>query len=370
VRKLTCFAVIILFTVSSFCSATPESIRIALIAPLSGEYAAYGIQLLSGATQAIDDINKRGGIKGVSLELMPLDDQCNPDLAVNLAEQLVQEKQTQIVIGHACSAASLATAKLYAKANILVITPSATNPQITQRGIPTIFRMVGTDNLQSNIAASFLVQKLQSKRIAILHDEDLYSQGLADTLSENLIHLNNTPVLYQAIPRGTRNFKPLAKKLKQLQVDALYFAGLYPEVSALAKALHVLQIQVPLIAGDGVAVQEFVSLAGGMQTANAVLFSFATDPKQLVSTKTVMQRMHKANLDTFGYAMYAYAAAQVIAAAIEQVNSTDGTKLAAWLHQHEVDTVLGKKSWDTNGDIIAAEFKMYCWDKNSQMEKL
>jgi branched-chain amino acid transport system substrate-binding protein len=348
--------------------ARPAPIRIALMGPFSGIYASYGTQLLSGATQAADDINKLGGIKGVHLEIMPIDDECNPEVAVQQAEQLVKEKQYQAVIGHACSACALATLNIYAKAKILVITPSATNHQITQRNIATIFRMTGTDTQQSLVAAQFIVKKLHSARVAILHDQDLYSKGLADSVSEDLLYLNKTPILYQSIPRGTHNFTALIKKLRNLKADAIYFAGLYPEVSSLAQSLNVLQLQIPLVTGDAAAMSQFIDAAGGTKAATSVLLTFGTDASSLVSAKTVIHKMHEKHLDTMGYALYAYATVQVMAKAIDSTNSSDGTKLANWLHQHEVDTVLGKKSWDTNGDIIDAGFKVYTWDNERNME--
>lgn len=348
--------------------ASTPPIRIALVGPFTGSYAAYGTLLLSGASEAINDINQAGGVGGVHLEVVPIDDQCNPDLALAQAEQIVRNKQFHAVIGHACSSSTLATLKVYAQANILVITPTSTNPQITQHHIATIFRMIGKDDQQSAVAANFMVNKLHSKRIAILHDQELYSKDLADLVSEQLLHLNTTPILYQAIPRGTRNFTQVVKKLKLLKAEAVYFAGLYPEVSTLAKALKVLELQIPLVSADAIALNQFVSAAGGASVASSVLMTSAREPKGLISSKAVIHAMQQKHLETNSYSLYTYAAVQVLAKAIESVNNTDGAILASWLHQHEVDTVLGKKSWDTNGDIINSEFKMYAWQGKKNLE--
>ena len=163
------------------------------------------------------------------LEIVPIDDQCNPDVAVKQAENIIKANY-QAIIGHVCSAATLATSNIYARANILMITPTATNDKITQRNISTVFRMAGTDQEQSQTAANFIAKTLKSKKIAILHDKELYSKELADLVSENLTRLGTAPVLYQGIARGTRNFTPIIKKLKALDADAVYFASLYPEI--------------------------------------------------------------------------------------------------------------------------------------------
>lgn len=343
-------------------------IKIAFAGPFTGSYSAYGTQLLSGATQAVNDINAQGGLKGIKLEIIPIDDQCNPDLAVKQAAAIVENKNYHAIIGHVCSAATLATGSIYAKANILVITPTSTNSKITERNISTIFRMTGTDQQQSTTAANFIANTLKSKRIAILHDHELYSKDLADMVSEQLLQLGTTPVLYQGVTRGTCNFTPIIKKLKALNADAVYFAGLYPEVSALAKTLNVLELQIPLVTADGVALNKFINNVGSPKIAGSVLMTFADNPRKIISSQALINKMQSNNLETTGYALYAYAAVEVIAQAIDNTNTTDGRTLANWLHQHEVNTVLGKKSWATNGDIINSQFKIYTLTAENHLE--
>jgi len=366
--RLSFITLILMLSHCNLAFAEAKPLHIALVGPFTGAYAAYGTQLLSGATQAINDLNKAGGIKGMNLEITPIDDQCNPDLALTQATKLIKDKHYQAVIGHVCSSTTLATSNIYAKDHMLVITPTSTNTKITERNIPTLFRMTGTDYTQSSVAANFIARNLNSSNVAILHDQELYSKSLADLVSEQLVRLGKAPVLYQAIPRGTHNFASIVKKLKALKVDALYFAGLYPEVSALAQALNSFQLQIPLISGDALALHKFVTAAGGPKIAQSVILSFGNNPKNLVSSQTVIHAMQEQHLETSGYSLYAYAAVQVIAKAIDSTNSTDGKTLANWLHHNEVDTVLGKKSWDTNGDIVEGGFKMYSWGGENAME--
>lgn len=344
-----------------------QNIKIALIAPFSGEYSAYGTLLLSGAMQATQDINAHDGIKGVDIEIIPFDDQCNPDIAVKLAESIVAAKYYQAVIGHTCSAATLAVTSIYDRANILMITPTATNSKITERKLNGVFRMIGTDQQQSITAANFIAKSLKSKRIAILHDQELYSKDLADLVSENLLRLGVTPVLYQGVARGTRNFTAVIKKLKALEADAIYFAGLYPEIASLAKTLNILELQIPILTADGIAINKFITQAGGTNISGSVLMTFGDNPANLVSSQKIINNMHKNNMETTGYALYAYAAVQVIATAIDHTNTTDGLTLANWLHQHEVNTIIGKKSWDTNGNVNNCKFKIYTLAKENTL---
>lgn len=340
-------------------SVYAQNIKIALVGPFTGNYSAYGTLLLSGATQATLDINAKDGIKGLNIEIVPFDDQCNPDTALKQAELIINSKQYQAVIGHVCSAATLATSNLYARAKILVLTPTATNDKITERKFNTVFRLSGTDQQQSRTAATFIAQTLKSQRVAVVHDQELFSKELADLVSEHLLQLGVSPVIYQGVARGTRNFTPIIKKIKALNADAVYFAGLYPEVAALAKTLSVLELHIPVITADGCAINKFITQAGGSHIAASVLMTFADNPSNIVSSQKVINRMQANHLETTGYALYAYAAVQIISKAIDSANTTDGETLANWLHQHEVDTVLGKKSWDTSGNINDSKFKMY-----------
>lgn len=369
-QKLIHIALLLVFSFSCFGYDRFESshtIKIAFAGPFTGAYGAYGTQLLSGAMQAANDINSQGGIKGVKIEIDPLDDQCNPDLALKIAQNIIDSKSYHAVIGHVCSAATLATSNLYAKANMLVITPTATNNKITERNISTLFRMVGTDQQQSVAAANFIANTLKSKRIAILHDQELYSKDLADLVSEQLLQLGTTPVLYQGVLRGTHNFTPIIKKLKALDADAVYFAGLYPEVSSLAKTLNILELQIPLITADAAAINKLITNVGNPKVANSILMTFADNPHSLVSSKTVISAMQKNHLETTGYALYAYATVQVIAKAIDSTNTTDSHTLANWLHHNEVETVLGKKSWATNGDINNSQFRVYALQAQNKL---
>lgn len=368
--RLICVTILAWFSVAATAINNQPTLKFALIAPFSGPYAAYGTQLLSGATQAANDINKSGSLKDVQIDIVPIDDQCNPVHAVAAAENIIAEKEFTAVIGHACSAATLATSSIYAKANMLVITPTSTYPSITERKIATLFRISGNDIQQSATAANFIAHKLHSKRVAIIHDQDIFSKGLADLVSEKLVRLDTTPILYQAVPRGTKNFTALGKKLKKLDADAVYFAGLYPEVGALAQALKLLELQIPVITADGVALQKFVHGVGGPKIASTVLMTFGANANNLVSSKSAIHSMQNNHLETEGYALYAYAAVQVLEQALRAANNTDGALLAAWLHQHEVDTVLGKKSWDTNGDIIDHQFKIYAWNSENKLESI
>jgi branched-chain amino acid transport system substrate-binding protein len=338
-----------------------KTINIALVIPMTGNYAGYGNQLLAGASQAVKNINKTGGILGDTLAIIPYDDKCQINLAKTIAKKLAKDQTIHAIIGHVTSATTLAAMPNYTKAKKLMITATATNPAITQKNLPTVFRISGRDDQQSKVIAKFITHELQSQRIAILHDQDLYGKNLADYVLEKLAKLKQRPVLYQGIARGTKNLTKIIEKFKDLEVDAVFYAALYPEVGNLAKAMQQAELQIPLITGDSIALNSFITAAGNRHAATTVIMSFGQEAKTIAQSKTIIEEMRQNHLETNGYAMYAYSAVQAIAAAMQATKSTNGLKLANWLHQNTVDTVLGLKSWDTNGDIIAADYNMHLW---------
>ena len=119
-----------------------DTIKIGVAGPMTGGNAAFGEQFWRGASQAADDINAAGGIDGKKIELVKGDDACEPKQAVAVANRLIDQDKVAAVIGHFCSSSTIPASEVYADANIVVITPGSTNPKVTERNLPTVFRML------------------------------------------------------------------------------------------------------------------------------------------------------------------------------------------------------------------------------------
>ena len=326
-------------------------LQIALVAPFSGPYRNYGNFLLAGSQLAIASLNDAGGIQGQPLEMVPIDDRCDPTLAREQAQKIIKQPYVAI-IGHACSAAMLPTLEIYAQSDKVIITPTATNPKITQHGLLNVFRLTDDDEAQTRVAAEFLVKHLNSQRIAVLHDQSNYGRDLADLLSTNLIHSHCNPLLYLGLPSQPTALSNLMQQLKILKIDAIYFAGFYREASKLAKILQSHQLQIPLITPDAVVVPEFVSESGGLKAINNVITTFGQPYN------------HPA---LWGHSLTAYMAVEVIASALRENQDTRGAILANWLHQNTVSTSFGTIAWDTNGNLLAPTFQPFIWKTPTQL---
>ncbi len=171
-----------LAAVLAFSGAANADIKIGVAGPITGPNAAFGAQLVNGVQQAVDDINKAGGILGEKLVLEQGDDVSDPKQGVSVANKFVGDG-VKYVIGHFNSGVTIPASDVYSENGILFITPSATNPTVTDRKLWDAFRACGRDDQQGLVWAELARDKLKGKKIAIVHDKTTYGKGLADRAS-------------------------------------------------------------------------------------------------------------------------------------------------------------------------------------------
>lgn len=346
--------------------AESDTIKIGIAGPLSGAYAAFGEQLWRGAEQAAVDINSEGGVLGKTIELIRADDACEPKQAVAVANRIVDYEEVNAVIGHFCSSSTIPASEIYADADVIMITPASTNPRVTDRGLSTILRTCGRDDQQGVVAAEFLINKLKAKNVAVIHDKDTYGKGLADAMKQKLESLGGKVAIYEGLTRGEKDFNALVTQLKQVKADALYFGGLHTEAGPLVRQLREQGLEIPFVSGDGIVSEDFVIAAGGPKMVRNVFMTFGRDPRKLPEGQSAVQEFRKNGYEPEGYTLYAYATMEIIAEAMKSTESTEGTKLTAWLKSHPVKTVMGTKAWDKKGDLKTSDYVMYYWDKSGK----
>ena len=345
------------------CEKKKDVIKLGVAGPITGPYAKFGEQLTRGANAAAEAINKAGGINGRTVQIVPGDDACDAKQARAVANQLVNDG-VYGVAGHFCSSSTIPASEVYNEANILMITPASTNPQVTDRNLPAVFRTCGRDDQQGDVAGDFIAKKLGAKRVAVIHDKDTYGQGLADA-TKNRLHQNGlTEVLYEGITRGDKDFNSLVTKMKGLKVDTIYFGGLHTEAGLIARQAQEQGLKATFISGDGIVTEEFPNIAG--PATEGVLMSFGADPRSIPEAADAVKAFRDAKYEPEAYTLYAFAAIQSIAAALTaNETSKDGKKLATWLKANSVQTVMGKKEWDSKGDLKVSDYVMYKWSKGA-----
>lgn len=353
--------------VSAFAQA---DVKIGVAGPMTGANAAFGEQYMKGAQAAADAVNAAGGVNGEKIVLVKGDDACEPKQAVTVAKDLTNQKVAGVV-GHFCSSSTIPASEIYDEAGIIAITPGSTNPAVTERGLGAMFRMCGRDDQQGIVAGDYIVDVLKGKKVVVLHDKDTYGQGLADATKAQLVKRGVTPVLYEGLTRGEKDFSAVVTKIRAAGADVVYFGGLHPEAGPLVRQLREQGLKdVKFMSDDGIVTDELVTTAGGPQNVDGVYMTFGADPRLLPDSKTVVDEFRKKGTEPEGYTLYAYASVQTLAAAFNGAKTNKGEGAAKWLKANKVQTVMGEKTWDAKGDLKVSDYVVYQWDKDGKYHQL
>jgi branched-chain amino acid transport system substrate-binding protein len=343
-------------------TAHAQDTRIAVVGPITGSNAALGEQMKRGAVLAVEDINAKGGVLGKKLALEIADDACDPKQAVAAANE-VAGKKVALVAGHYCSSSSIPASAVYNEAGILQITPASTNPALTddaaKKGWNNVFRVCGRDDAQGAVAGKYLADKYKGKKIAIVHDKTAYGKGLADETKKAANKLGATEAMYEAITQGDKDFSALISKMKQANIDVIYFGGYQTEAGLIVRQARDQGLKALLIGGDALVTEEFWKITGA--AGEGTLMTFAPDPRKVPVAKAVVDKFMAAGYNPEGYTLYTYAAIQAFAAAAEKAKSVKLDDLSKTLHAMTIETVIGPLSWDKKGDITDPKYVFYVW---------
>ena len=336
-----------------------DTIKLGVAGPHSGDLASYGIPTVKAAELVVKEINANGGVLGKQVELLVEDDVCKPEVATNTATKLVSEK-VDVVLGHICSGATKAALGIYKDSNIIAMSPSATNPALTQSGdYPNFFRTIASDDAQAKLEVDFALNVLKVKKVAVLHDKGDYGKGLAEFAKS---FLENAPqakvVLYEGITPGAVDYSAVVQKIRRSGAEAVIFGGYHPEASKIVSQMRKKRMKTIFISDDGVKDDTFIKVA--KEYAEGV---YATGPKDTSKNPMAIaaEEAHKKAYgeDPGAFFLNAYAATLALLNGIEKAGSTDYGAVEEALRTQFVDTPLGKIRFDEKGDATGIGFSMY-----------
>jgi branched-chain amino acid transport system substrate-binding protein len=325
-------------------------IKLAVAAPMTGGSAAFGAQFKNGVEQAVEDINASGGILGQKIGLSIADDRADPKEGVSVANKLVGDG-VKFVVGHFNSGVTIPSSEVFAENGVLVITPGAANPKVTERGLWNMFRICGRDDQQGGAAGVILAERFKDKRIAMVHDKTTYGQGLVEETRKAINARGLKEVFFEGVNVGEKDYSALVSKIKAVRPDLIYWGGLHDTGGLILRQLRDQSVKATFMGADGIADDEFAAIAG--PGAEGTLMTFSPDPRVNPANKQIIEvfRM-KRRFEPQAYTLYSYAAVQVIKQAIEEAKSPDPKKVADVMHSGKVfDTVLGGLSFDKKGDV-------------------
>jgi len=340
--------------------------KIAVVGPVTGQYASFGQQMKNGANLAVADINEAGGVLGKMLDLEVGDDACDPKQAVAVANQMAGEN-VALIAGHYCSGSSIPASNVYAESNLVQISPASTNPAFTDnRAGPNIYRVCGRDDQQGGIAGKYLATHFADKNIAIIDDKTAYGKGLADEVRKALNAAGKQEVIEESYTAGEKDYSALVSKLKQANVDVLFLGGYHTEAGLIVRQMRDQGMDAILMGGDALITQEFWSITG--PAGEGTLMTFSPDPRKNPAAAGVVARFKEKGIEPEGYVLYTYAAIQAWKEAAEKAGSTDAAAVVKALNENEFNTVIGKFKFDQKGDPNLPPYAVYRWSNGTYEE--
>ncbi|MFA5793991.1 MAG: branched-chain amino acid ABC transporter substrate-binding protein [Candidatus Brocadiia bacterium] len=337
------------------CGTKTDVIKLGVAGPLTGDQAKLGTDVLNGATLAVEEWNAKGGVLGKKVVIVSRDDMAQEQQAQSVAKELAGEGVVGVV-GHFNSGCTIPASVVYHDSNIPMITPSSTNPYVTDRNFANIFRVCGRDDQQGKVSADYAIGTLKVKKVAILHDKTQYGQGLADEFKKAL-GTNAEVVYYGGFPKEELNFKPIISAVKETNPELLFFGGMYNQAGPMMVQAREAGLTAAFMSGDGVFDPVFLKVAGA--SAEGSYLTFSRDPEIIPSAKSFLDK-YREKYGPYGpYSIYAYDAANIILSAIQAAGTTDCAKVSEQIRKTAYDGAIGKVQFDAKGDLASSYYIMW-----------
>lgn len=327
-------------------------IKIGYSGPLTGPVATYGVSVKQGSELAAEEINKAGGINGKNVEFVYEDDEADPAKATNAFNKLLDE-QVVAILGGVTSGATIAIAPKATENKIPLLTPTATNPDVTIQGGEYAFRSCYLDSFQGVTLGKYAATDLKAKKVAVLYNNgDDYSKGIAEAFKTEYEKSGNKVVKFLTYNPKDQDFGAQLTEIKAENPDVLVLPDYYNVVGLIAKQAKEKGINAQLLGVDGWDSKDLTSIGG--EAVNGAIF---VNHYYKNDTNADIQSFVKNYKDKYGdepdaLAALAYSGAKVLFNAIEKAGSTDGEKIKEALAATDMDTITGHIKFNDQRDSI------------------
>src|SRR6186713_1064915 len=232
-------------------TAEAKEIVIGHFASMTGNTAHFGQDTDKAVRLAIDEVNAAGGVLKKKVRVVTLDDRGDSAEASNAVSRLIDVEKVHALLGEVSSSLSLAGGRVAQRRKVVMVSPSSTNPKVTEVG-DYIFRVCFLDPFQGKVMATYAKNTLKMDKVAILRDvKNDYSIGLADAFKASFTALGGTVVVEQSYSAGDTDFSAQLTAIKGSKAQAIYVPGYYSEVGAIARTKDRLGVKLPMMGGDG-----------------------------------------------------------------------------------------------------------------------
>lgn len=368
-KKIALLALILgfIFAPGQTIAAEKQAVKIGVMAPVTGQWASEGQDMVNIIKLLAEDTNKAGGAGGRMIEIEVGDDGGDPKTATLAAQRLIGAGVVA-VIGTYGSAITEATQDIYAEDDVLQIGTGSTSVRLTEKKLPLFFRTCPRDDDQGRVMAKH-VQAMGHKAVALVHDNSSYAKGLAQEVKELMNGAGIKIVFYDAITPGDRDYTTILTKIKTLNPEIIIFTGYYPEAGMLLRQKKEIAWEVPLIGGDATNNLALVDIAGKEASAGYYFIS-PPGPSDLTDEMSLkFMNEYKSRFNTLPSSVWSVMAGdafKVLATAIENVDEPSAKNLAGYLHNDLKGFVgfTGPIAFDQKGDRVGDVYRLYQVDKN------
>lgn len=334
-------------------SSAAETIKFLVVGPMTGDSAAQGLQMKSGAKIAIDEINASGGVDGKKMEFEVADDVGTPNQATLIAQKYSLDRNLLFVLGHNNSSCSIASLPIWEKAGLAVISPSNTSPTITQLGHKNYFRVIANDDIMSRQVVQVAVNTLGMKKPAVIWENSDYGKGMRDVAMDELPKLNVEAVAEDSFISGVdRDYSAIITKYKGAGVDGVIFLGDYTGGGLFAKQARNLAFDVKLVGGSSCSHPKLIELGGeGAEGFHVIapFDPFDERPRQAAFINTFLK---EAGERPGEWSTHAYDIVHMVKAAYEE-GGKDKAKLIGALHDLKgFEGITGNLEFNEFGDVM------------------
>jgi branched-chain amino acid transport system substrate-binding protein len=334
-----------------------DTILFGEVGSLTGAQATFGISTKNGIQMAIDEVNAAGGVtvdgKAKKIAVRVYDDQGKSEEAANAVTRLINQDKVTVILGEVASSNSLAMAPKAQAAGVPMITPSSTNPKVTEVG-DFIFRVCFIDPFQGTVMAKFATETLKAKNVAILKDNKSdYSLGLTEFFTGTFKGLGGAIVAEEAYSQGDTDFRGQLTAIKGKNPDAIYVPGYYTDVGVVARQARELGLKVPLLGGDGWESEKLFELGGSAINGSYFSNHYSSDDPTPRVQNFIKNYAQKFGSKPDSLAALGYDAAMVAIEAIKRTGSVDGAKLKDAIAQtKDHPGIAGSITLDANRNAV------------------
>ena len=321
-------------------------VHLGISAPLTGPHARLGRQTVLGAETAVSEINAKGELNGFPVELVAVDDRCDPGLVVDAARRLVARGTIKFVIGPTCPPAAMAAAPILAEADVVQFMPTLTEVGITWRVPGHFFRIAQTDEQAAQALAAHLAREYQGKKVTVVYTDTFYMRPLIEMVRAGLPAHANMPVRFETLLDATGAAERLVRVLRRDPPDLIYMVINSELVVQLISLLRESGIAATLMGGQRLLTYRFIRTpaAEGVQVIAPI--GSLDNPEYLKATELLERAGVVADL----IALNSYAAVQTWAEAVRRAGSGDPRSVVEVLQSGTIDTAVGPVAFDLRGD--------------------